>query len=34
MKLSLGYMERDQELSVLHRPPTLEILETMEWSQS
>ena len=30
MKLSLGYMERDQELSVLHRPPTLEILETLE----
>jgi MoxR-like ATPase len=30
MKLSLGYMNREQELSVLHRPPTLEILNTLE----
>ena len=30
MKLSLGYMARDQELSVLRRPPTLEILDMLE----
>jgi len=29
MKLRLGYMTREQELSVLHRPPTLEILDTL-----
>jgi len=29
MKLSLGYMSREEELSVLHRPPTLEILDTV-----
>ena len=30
MKLSLGYMTREEELSVLRRPPTLEILDTLE----
>jgi MoxR-like ATPase len=30
MKLNLGYMERNEELTVLKRPPTLEILETLE----
>jgi len=30
MKLSLGYMNREEELSVLHRPPTLEILDTLK----
>jgi MoxR-like ATPase len=30
MKLSLGYMTREQELSVLQRPPTLEILEQLQ----
>jgi len=30
MKLSLGYMNREEELSVLQRPPTLEILHTLE----
>jgi MoxR-like ATPase len=30
MKLSLGYMTREEELSVLRRPPTLEILNMLE----
>jgi MoxR-like ATPase len=30
MKLSLGYMTRDEECSVLTRQPTLKILETLE----
>ena len=30
MKLSLGYMSRDEECSVLKRRPALEILETLE----
>ena len=30
MKLSLGYMTRKEELSVLRRPPTLEILDMLE----
>jgi len=29
MKLSLGYMNREEELSVLRRSPTLEILDTL-----
>lgn len=29
MKLGLGYMNRAEELSVLHRPPTLEIMDTL-----
>jgi len=30
MKLSLGYMQRNEELSVFKRPPALEILNTLE----